>query len=333
MYRPGPLNLITDVPGLRVGHATDERVMTGVTTVLCQGDWTGAVDVRGGGPGSRETEALAPENFVDVVHGVVLTGGSVFGLAAADGVTTALSHQNIGLRLKPTTPAIPIVPAAVLHDLGNEGDKDWGLHPPYEALGRASVAAASTTFDQGAVGAGRGAMAGLAKGGIGSTSLDLGDGLMVGALVATNPVGSVFMPDGQTYWAWPFEIDSEFGGHRPSASDPVTDPLPELGRLRAAGRLTAGANTTLAVVAVSVRLTKAEAKRVAMMAQDGLARAIRPVHAPFDGDTVFALSGGTADIGEGPERLLQLTRIGSAAADCLARAIARSVYCANSAST
>ena len=330
MYRPGPLNLITDVPGIMVGHATDERVMTGVTTVLCQGDWTGAVDVRGGGPGSRETEALAPENFVDVIHGVVLTGGSVFGLAAADGVTTALSHRNIGLRLKPTTPAIPIVPAAVLHDLGNEGDKDWGLNPPYEALGRASVAAASTTFDMGAVGAGRGAMAGLAKGGIGSTSLDLGGGLMVGALVATNPVGSVFMPDGQTYWAWPFEIDNEFGGHRPGASDPVTDPLPELGRLRAAGRLTPGANTTLAVVAVSARLTKAEAKRLAMMAQDGLARAIRPVHAPFDGDTVFALSGGTADIGEGPERLLQLTRIGSAAADCLARAIARSVYCANS---
>jgi L-aminopeptidase/D-esterase-like protein len=174
-------------------------------------------------------------------------------------------------------------------------------------------------------------MAGLAKGGIGSTSLDLGDGLMVGALVATNPVGSVFMPDGQTYWAWPFEIEKEFGGHRPSASEPVTDPLPELGRLRAAGRLTPGANTTLAVVAVSARLTKAEAKRLAMMAQDGLARAIRPVHAPFDGDTVFALSGGTADIGEGPERLLQLTRIGSAAADCLARAIARSVYCANNA--
>ena len=121
MYRPGPLNLITDVPGIVVGHATDERAMTGVTTVLCQGDWTGAVDVRGGGPGSRETEALAPENFVDVIHGVVLTGGSVFGLAAADGVTTALSHRNVGLRLKPTTPAIPIIPAAVLHDLGNEG--------------------------------------------------------------------------------------------------------------------------------------------------------------------------------------------------------------------
>jgi L-aminopeptidase/D-esterase-like protein len=171
-------------------------------------------------------------------------------------------------------------------------------------------------------------MAGLTKGGIGSTSLDLGEGLIVGAIVATNPVGSVFMPDGQTYWAWPFEIDNEFGGHRPSAGEPVTDPLPELGRLRAAGRLTPGTNTTLAVVAVSARLTKAEAKRLAMMAQDGLARAIRPVHAPFDGDTVFAWSGGTADIGEGPERLLQLTRIGSAAADCLARAIARSVYSA-----
>lgn len=328
MYRPGPLNLITDLPGLTVGHATDEAVMTGVTTILCQGDWTGAVDVRGGGPGSRETEALAPENFVDLVHAVVLTGGSVFGLGAADGVATVLSHQNVGLRLRPESPAIPIVPAAVLHDLGNEGDKAWGLKPPYEALGRASVAAAGQRFALGSVGAGRGAMAGLAKGGIGSTSLDLGDGLMVGALVATNPVGSVFMPDGQTYWAWPYEIDEEFGGRRPSGHVTSTDPLPELGRLRQAGRMTPGANTTLAVVAVSARLTKAEAKRLAMMAQDGLARAIRPVHAPFDGDTVFALSGGTAEIGEGSERLMQLTRLGSAAADCLARAIARAVHSA-----
>jgi L-aminopeptidase/D-esterase-like protein len=328
MYRPGPLNLITDVPGLRVGHATDEAVMTGVTTVLCEGDWTGGVDVRGGGPGSRETEVLAPENFVDLVHAVVLTGGSVFGLGAADGVTTALSHRDVGLRLRPGSPAIPIVPAAVLHDLGNGGDKAWGMTPPYQALGVASVAAAERQFALGSVGAGRGAMAGMVKGGIGSTSLDLGDGLVVGALVATNPVGSVFMPDAKTYWAWPFEIDGEFGGQRPSPDLSAIDPMPEQSRLQVSGRLTPGANTTLAVVAVSARLTKSEAKRLAIMAQDGLARAIRPVHAPYDGDTVFALSGRSVEIGEGPDRLAQLTRLGSAAADCLARAIARAVYSA-----
>ena len=328
MYRPGRLNLITDVPGLTVGHATDPVAITGVTSILCQGDWTGAVDVRGGGPGSRETEAMAPENFVDLVHAVVMTGGSVFGLAAADGVTTALSAQDIGLRLSPTSPAIPIVPAAVLHDLGNDGNKAWGLNPPYRELGMASVAAAQQDFALGAVGAGRGAMAGMVKGGIGSASLDLGDGLMVGAIVATNPVGSVYMPDGKTFWAWPFEIDGEFGGVRPGAEAQSNDPLPEQSRLKMAGRLTPGANTTLAMVAVSANLTKAEAKRLAMMAQDGLARAIRPVHAPYDGDTVFALSSRQVEIGAGPERLVALTRLGSAAADCLARAIARGVYSA-----
>jgi L-aminopeptidase/D-esterase-like protein len=328
MYRPGRLNLITDVPGLAVGHATDPVAATGVTTILCQGDWTGAVDVRGGGPGSRETEALAPENFVDLVHAVVLTGGSVFGLAAADGVTTALSAQNIGLRLSPTSPAIPIVPAAVLHDLGNEGNKAWGLNPPYRDLGMACVAAAGQDFALGAIGAGRGAMAGMVKGGIGSASLDLGGGLLVGAIVATNPVGSIYMPDGKTFWAWPFEIEGEFGGVRPGPEAQSNDPLPEQSRLKMMGRLHPGANTTLAVVAVSANLTKAETKRLAMMAQDGLARAIRPVHAPYDGDTVFALSSRQVEIGTGPERLVALTRLGSAAADCLARAIARGVYSA-----
>ena len=213
-----------------------------------------------------------------------------------------------------------------MHDLGNGGDKGWGLNPPYRALGMAAVAAAGSEFKLGSVGAGRGAMAGLAKGGIGSASLDLGDGLMVGALVAVNSVGSAYMPDAKTFWAWPFEIDGEFGGARPAPDLSAIDPMPEQSRLHMAGRLTPGANTTLAVVAVSARLTKAEAKRLAMMAQDGLARAIRPVHAPYDGDTVFALSGRQVEIGEGTERLMQLTRLGSAAADCLARAIARGVY-------
>ena len=167
----------------------------------CDAGWVAGVDVRGGGPGTRETEALAPENLVGRAHAIVLAGGSVFGLAAADGVTTALSAQKRGLALRPGSPAIPIVPAAVLHDLGNGGDKDWQLEPPYRNLGLQALAAAGADFALGSVGAGRGALAGVVKGGIGSASIDLGRGLMVGALVAVNSIGSALMPDGITYWA------------------------------------------------------------------------------------------------------------------------------------
>ena len=324
--RPGPLNLITDVPGLTVGHVTDDTVRSGATVLRTDGFWAAAVDVRGGGPGTRETEALAPENLVGRVHAIALAGGSVFGLAVADGVVAALSAQGQGLQLKPGSPAIPVVPAAVLHDLGNGGDKAWGLDPPYRHWGRQAVAVAAREFALGRVGAGRGAMAGHRPGGVGSASLDLGDGLVVGALVAANPIGSVYMPDGQTFWAWPFEIDGEFGGHRPHGHPPVVDPLPEASRLADLGRLQPGANTTLAIVACNADLSTAECKRLAMMAQDGIARAVRPAHTPFDGDTVFALASGAQGLGEGPARAVQLGRLGAAAADCLARALARAVH-------
>ncbi|WP_044559423.1 P1 family peptidase [Azospirillum sp. B4] len=331
MPAPGPRNAITDVPGLSVGHATDERVRSGVTVLLCGPDgngagWAGGVDVRGGGPGTRETEVLAPENLVGRAHAIVLTGGSAFGLAAADGVAAALSQQGMGLVLRPGTPAVPLVPAAVLYDLANGGDKDWGLEPPYRALGLRAVAAAGHEVAQGLVGAGRGAMAGLVPGGIGTASIDLGDGLVVGALVAANPLGSVFMPDGRTYWAWPFEIGGEFGGRVPAGPMDVTDPVPALSRLAVHRQPTPGANTTIAAVAASAALTTAECKRVAMMAQDGIARAARPAHTPYDGDTVFAVAHGAALPAEGGSRWAQVARIGSAAADCLARAIARAVF-------
>jgi L-aminopeptidase/D-esterase-like protein len=326
--RPGPKNLITDIAGLTVGHATDEKVCTGVTALLCGKGWTAAVDVRGGGPGSRETDALSPENLVGRAHCIVLAGGSVFGLAAADGVTAALSMQGIGLQMRNGSPAIPIVPAAVLHDLANHGDKDWGLEPPYRDLGVRAVQAAAGDFSLGAVGAGRGARAGLVSGGIGSTSLDLGDGLMVGALVALNSIGSAFMPDGKTYWAWPFELEREFGGGGPPPQMmDLSDPAPDESRLMAIGRLQPGVNTTLAVVACNAELTTAECKRVALMAHDGIARAVRPAHTPFDGDTVFALAG-DARLGRQVSRPAHIGRIGSAAADCLARAIARAVHSA-----
>ncbi len=327
MFRPGAKNLITDVAGLMVGHATDERARSGVTTLLFGSGWSAGVDVRGGGPGARETEALSPENLVGRAHAVVLAGGSVFGLAAADGVAAALSTRGVGLHLRPDSPPIPIVPAAVLHDLGNGGDKAWGLTPPYRDLGVRTVQTAAVDFALGSVGAGRGAHAGMIKGGIGSASLDLGEGLMVGALVAVNSVGSALMPDGRTYWAWAFELDQEFGGGGPprQAMD-LSDPAPEESRLLALGRLQAGANTTLGVVACSADLSTVECKRVSMMAHDGIARAVRPAHTPFDGDTIFALAGGAVPLGDPRQRGVQVGRIGSAAADCLTRAIARAVH-------
>jgi len=327
MIAPGSRNLITDIDGLTVGHATDETVRTGVTVLLCAGFWNAGVDVRGGGPGVRETETLAAENLVGRAHAVVLSGGSVFGLGAADGVVAALSARGVGLHLKPGAPAIPIVPAAVLHDLANGGDKAWRLEPPYRRLGIQAAAAADTGFALGSVGAGRGAMAGLVKGGVGSASVSLGEGLLAGALVAANPVGDVFMPDGRTFWAWPFEAAGEFGGLRPGAVPPALDPVPERTRLDGLGRLKAGANTTLGVVALNADLSTAECKRVAIMAHDGIARAIRPAHTPFDGDTIFVLASGARPLGGDRDvRDQAVAALGSAAADCVARAIARGVY-------
>ncbi|NWA01032.1 P1 family peptidase [Pseudomonas gingeri] len=326
MPLPGPRNLLTDVPGVLVGHATDLRVDTGVTVIRTDGAWTASIDIRGGGPGGRESAALEPENMVGQLHALVFAGGSVFGLGAADAVAAALSRQEVGLHLKAGAPAIPIVPAAVLHDLGNGGDKHWGLEPPYRRLGFEALENAAADFALGSVGAGRGAMAGVLKGGLGSASLALDDGLVVAALVVANPIGSVYMPDGQTFWSWPWEIAGEFGGVRPTTVMDASDPMPELSRLDSMGRLQAGANTTLVAVACNARLTTAECKRVAIMAQDGIARAVRPAHLPFDGDTVFALASGALPLLDGPRRQVQIGCIGAAAADCVARAIARGVF-------
>jgi L-aminopeptidase/D-esterase-like protein len=327
VFRPGPKNLITDVAGLQVGHATDDAVRTGVTALVCASGWAAAVDVRGGGPGTRETDALAPENLVGRAHAVVLAGGSVFGLAAADGVAAALSVQGTGLQFRTGSPAIPIVPCAVLHDMSNGGDKNWGLSPPYRDLGLSALGASQRDFALGSVGAGRGAQAGMHKGGVGSASLDCHEGLMVGALVAVNAVGSVLMPDGKTFWAWAYELEKEFGGSGPpSGAMDVSDPAPDEARLSRLGRLQPGANTTLAVVACNADLNSAECKRVAMMAQDGIARAVRPAHTPFDGDTVFALASAELALDGNLLRAVQIARIGSAAADCLARAVARAVH-------
>jgi L-aminopeptidase/D-esterase-like protein len=318
--RPGPRNLITDVAGLAVGQAQDTAVRTGVTVILPDERAVCAVDVRGGGPGTRETDALNPENLVDAVDAVVLSGGSSYGLAAADGVTAWLGAQGRGFGLIdiPGVPRSPVVPGAILFDLANGGDKGWGLEPPYRRLGIAACEAAAPDFELGTAGAGYGAMAGQLKGGIGSASIVTDDGITVGAIVAVNSFGSVVGGDGRGFWAAPFEIDGEFGGLGSTGLSAAPD---DWGLSKAAP---SPRNTTIAAVATDVALTPAQAKRIAIMAQDGLARAIRPVHAPFDGDVVFALSTSRHPLPE--PSALAIARIGALAADCLARAIARAVY-------
>ncbi len=313
--RPGPRNLLTDVEGVSVGNADDADLRSGVTVVL--GEAVAAVDVRGGGPGTRETDLLDPVNLVPGVQAIALSGGSAFGLDAASGVMDWLAARGRGFRVG--SHVVPLVPSAILYDLGNGGDKAWGEMPPYRALGRAACDAAGPDFALGTAGAGYGASAGSLKGGLGSASLVDADGLQVAALVAVNARGSVTLEGQPQFWAWPFEQEGEFGGLPPPRQRvPLTPLLDRQAPL--------GAATTLAVVATNATLDKAEAKRVAIMAQDGFARAIRPVHTPFDGDTVFALSTGCLAL-EGP-RAYSLARIGALAADCLARAIARGVYLA-----
>lgn len=326
--RPGPRNLITDVPGILVGNAACATALSGTTVLLCAGSLAAGVDVRGGGPGTRETEALAAENLVGRADAVVLTGGSVLGLAAADAVTRQLSAQGVGLTLHAGAPPVPIVPAAVLYDLGNSGSKDWGDAPPYARLGAEALDRAGNDFALGCHGAGTGARAGLEPGGLGSVSLVLGDGLVAGALMAVNPVGSVRMACGRSFWAWPWEIDSEFGGFGAGDAPSTQEPLPKLGRLVDAGRLVPGVNTTIGAVAVSADCTPAECKRLAMMAHDGIARAVVPAHTPFDGDTLFCIATGGATLGTGRDRQIAIARIGAALATCVARAIARGVHAA-----
>jgi L-aminopeptidase/D-esterase-like protein len=320
---PGPRNLITDVGGLTVGQAQDAGAGTGVTVILPDDRAVCAVDVRGGGPGTRETDALNGWNLVHSVDAVVLSGGSVYGLAAADGVATWLGAHGKGFAMAPMpgVPRSPIVPAAILYDLANGGNKAWGMDPPYRRLGIEAAEQASLVFALGTHGAGYGAGAGTLKGGIGSASLRTADGMTIGALVAVNCFGSPVVPGGRHFWAAPFEIGHEFGGLGPAPN--VVE-----GEDWGAAKMNAGArqNTTIACVATDVALDADEMKRVTIMAQDGLARAIRPVHCPFDGDVVFGLSTGHLRLPDSVMRSFIITRIGAAAADVLARAVARGVF-------
>jgi len=323
--RPGPRNLITDVDGLLVGNADDARLRSGVSVVLGEKPFVASVDVRGGAPGTRETDLLDPACTVDRVDAVCLSGGSAFGLSASDGIMRWLRERGRGVAVGGTV--VPIVPTAILFDLLNGGDKGWDW-PPYRELAYQASGTAARDFALGNVGAGMGAKAGDLKGGLGSASaVDPRSGLQVGALVAVNARGYTTMAGLPQFWAWALEQGDEFGGLPPPSTKVALDVSHDRADLThdLADRVRSDprANTTIAVVATNARLDKGSAQRLAMMAQDGLARSIRPVHTPQDGDTVFAIATGTHDKPADP---LALGELGTLAADCLARAVARGVY-------
>ena len=312
-------NLLTDVSGVRVGHADDAAIASGVTAIVFDSPAVASIDVRGGGPGTREDALLQPESTVEAIDAIALSGGSALGLDAAGGIQAWLAEQGRGLRIREAV--IPIVPGAICFDLLNGGNKAWGRYPPYRDLGYAAACAANGDFALGSVGAGLGATTANFKGGLGSASAQTEGGVTVGALAVVNAVGSATVGDGPWFWAAPFETANEFGGRGlPPAF--TADML--RARLKGGPAAAFSENTTLVVVATDAVLTKPQAKRLAMIAHTGMARAIYPVHAPTDGDVVFAAATGKKPV----DPQFGLTELGMVAANTVARAIARGVHSA-----
>ena len=310
-------NLITDVAGVLVGSAHDEAAATGVTVALFDRPTVASCAVLGGGPGTRDTALLEPEMTVEHIDAIALSGGSVWGLSATDGVMGWLAREGRGFPVGGLN--VPIVPSAIVFDLLNGGDKSWARgtgEAPYRRLGAEAVAAAGRDFALGSHGGGHGATTVALKGGLGSASTVAPTGHVVGALVVVNAVGSPTIGDGPHFWAGAFERDGEFGGRGLPARITPEDltPFYKGGPLR---------NTTIALVATDAVLTKAQCKRLALAAHDGLARSLRPVHAPLDGDVVFAAATGRAGA---PSDAIALAELCTAAADTLARAVSRGVY-------
>ena len=312
---PGPLNLITDIPGLRVGNATDTRLKSGVTVLTADAPFRASVHVMGGAPGTRDTDLLAPDKLVDQVDALVLSGGSAFGLAACDGVMAGLRVAGRGFAVGAAR--VPIVPGAIIFDLLNGGDKGW-TDNPYPALGRAALDTAGRDFAIGSAGAGTGATTGNLKGGLGSASAVLTNGVRVAALVVVNAVGRATVGETPHFWAAPWELGDEYGGlGLPTTFPAATEPAP-------ARRM--GEATTIAIIATDADLDKPALQRLATAAHDGMARALVPSHTPFDGDLVFAMSTGVRPLADPAADAFGL---GHAAAACLARAIARGVHAAS----
>ena len=312
--RVGAWNTIADVVGLRVGNAQDAGLRSGCTVLVGDRPFVAGVSVMGGAPGTRETDLLDPSRLVQEVDALVLSGGSAFGLDAGSGVADALRAMGRGFAVGDQL--VPIVPGAILFDLLNGGDKRWTRNPYYD-LGAQALRAAGQRFDLGTAGAGYGATTGRWKGGLGSASVVLDNGMTVAALVAVNALGSVTVGEGRQFWAAPWEIGDEFGGLGVSGQvigDAEVQPTKRMGEA-----------TTIAIVATDAALTQAQAQRMAVAAHDGMARAIVPSHSLLDGDLVFAAATGTRPLSE---RIRDEFQIGHAASVCLARAIARAVYLA-----
>lgn len=323
----GKRNLISDVNGISVGNVSDQKLKSGVTAIICDEPTIASVHVMGGAPGTRDTELLSPENVVDHVDGLILSGGSAFGLDSGAGAMAAM--QNAGRGFEIGDVRVPILPSAILFDLLNGGDKDWGQYPPYREMGFAAVEVADTEFEIGSVGAGTGALAANCKGGLGSASTILtfedGQKITIGALAAVNPLGSPLVGDGNRFWAAPLELDDEFGGLG------VAHPFPKNAydlRIKGRDAQKSGANTTIAVIATDAVLSTSQAKRLAVASHDGFARAIYPSHTPLDGDLIFALATGKSNHAPNISEQIDL---GAIAANTMSRAIARGVYAATKA--
>jgi len=308
-------NLITDVPGLTVGEAHDEAAATGVTAIVFDRPTVASIATLGGAPGLRDTALLEPEMTVDHVDAILLSGGSAFGLDAAGGAMAALKEKGRGFEVGPVR--VPIVPQAILFDLLNGGNKEWGRMPPYWELGYQATKSSSLDVALGTAGAGYGATTATLKGGLGSASVRTASGFTIGAIVAVNAVGTATIGDGPHFWAAPYEQSNEFGGLGLPKTISEDDLRP---RLKGSAQR---ANTVIGCIATDAMLTKAECKRLALAAHDGLARAIRPAHTPMDGDTLFAAATGFKPLDKG---VMDLTELCIAAADVLARAIARGVF-------
>lgn len=307
-------NLLTDVEGVLVGHAHDPRLGSGATAIVFDKPAVASIDVRGGGPGTHETDLLDPAMTVEQIDAIALSGGSAFGLEAASGIQAWMREHGRGFAIREAR--IPIVPGAVLFDLLAGGDKNWGRYSPYRDLGYTAAAAAAKDFALGSVGAGLGATTVNLKGGLGSASAVASGGHIVGALAAVNPTGSVVAGDGPWFWAAPLELDGEFGGLGWPSQLPPAALVPRT-------KASALESTTPAVVATDAALSKAQVWRLAVMAQTGMARAIYPVHTPLDGDVVFAVATGRKPLGD---PFIAMAELGAIAANTLARAIARAVF-------
>lgn len=310
------LNLLTDIPGIRVGHSQDLTLRTGVTAILFDRPVIASGSFPGGAPALRETALLEPENMVGHIHAVVLSGGSTYGLDATTGVQAWLREQFDNAPLPPGTIRVPIVVQASLYDLPPGGQTTWGRYSPYAELGhQAATSARSGAFTLGTAGAGTGATTAILRGGLGSASTITPAGHRVAALVAVNAVGTATIGDGPHFWSAPFEQGDEFGGLGMPAHLSAED-------LRLRSKWASVTGTTIGLIVTDATLTKTQAKRLAILAQDGVARGVFPAHLPLDGDAMIGVSTCEKPAPFGQE----WTEILHAATQVTARAIARGVY-------